>query len=89
MQDAEHVGQLLALLGQSRLGSNLNQLAQAARQGSLPVTPEVEEDLRRACATIFEMRALLLRALGLQIIGNASPPLPLVEFTLAAGRPAE
>lgn len=89
VQDAEPLGQLLGLLGQSRLGSSLNQLAQAARQGSLPVTPEIEEDLRQACATVFEMRALLLRALGLQVIGEASPPLPLEAFTRAAGRPAE
>lgn len=85
LKDAEPLGQLLALLGQSRLASNLNQLAKAAHQGSLPVTQEVEEDLRRACSEVFEMRVLLLRALGLQIIEEIKTPLPIVEFARAAG----
>lgn len=89
VKDAEPLGQLLALLGQSRLASNLNQLAKAAHQGSLPVAQEVEDDLRRACSEVFEMRVLLLQALGLQIIEGIKTPLPVVEFAQAAGGPAE
>jgi hypothetical protein len=71
VKDAEPLGRLLALLGQSRLANNLNQIARAANQGSLPVTAEVEADLQQACAAIFEMRRLLLRALGLKIVQEA------------------
>ena len=85
VKDAEPLGRLLGLLGQSRLSSNLNQLAKAANQGSLPVTQEVEEDLRKACAEIFEMRGLLLRALGLQIIPDARTAHD--EFNAAADGP--
>jgi hypothetical protein len=88
VKDAEPLGQLLAMLGQSRLASNLNQLAKAANSGSLPVTEETETDLRRACAEIAEMRQLLLRSLGIRILEQAKTPLPVVEFfTEAAGVP--
>lgn len=73
VRDAEPLGRLLGLLGQSRLASNLNQLAKAAHQGSLPVTEEIESDLCRACADVSEMRSLLLQALGLQILAEARP----------------
>lgn len=87
LKDAEPLGRLLGLLGQSRLSSNLNQLAKAANQGSLPATKEVEDDLRAACAEVFEMRALLLKALGLKILGEAASrtPLPEVFFQAAGG----
>lgn len=89
VKDAEPLGQLLGLLGQSRLASNLNQLAKAAHQGSLPVTQEVEDDLRTACAEVFEMRVLLLQALGLQIIEDSKAPGIVAEFAHVAGGPAE
>lgn len=54
----------LALLGGSRLASNMNQLAKSAHIGALPVTPDLTSDLDRACADIRLMRQLLLRALG-------------------------
>lgn len=86
LKDAEPLGRLLGLLGQSRLSSNLNQLAKAANQGSLPVTKEVEADLQAACAQVFEMRLLLLRALGLKIVGEATGRSPLPEiFSGVAG----
>ncbi|MFY9351141.1 MAG: hypothetical protein WBL20_04840 [Sphingobium sp.] len=59
------LSQLMALLGQSRLSSNVNQLAKAANSGSLPVTPETESDLRHACRDIAEIRRMLMQALGL------------------------
>ncbi len=84
VRDGEPLGRLLALLGQSRMASNLNQIAKAAHQGSLPVTEKVETDLRRACAEVAEMRLLLLQALGLRLPEEAAPPLAQ-EFAEAAG----
>lgn len=80
VKDAEPLGQLLGLLGQSRMANNLNQLAKAANNGSLPVTVETEADLREACAHVLEMRLLLLKALGVKVLEQARTPLPVVEF---------
>lgn len=62
--DHQALAQVLALLGQSRLSSNLNQLAHAANTGSLLVTNETEKALREAAAEVAQMRKLLLQALG-------------------------
>lgn len=64
VKDAEALGRVLGALGQSRLSSNLNQLAKAAHTGSLPVTSETEADLKEACREVSALRADLLRALG-------------------------
>ncbi len=66
ISDTKTLAQILALLGQSRVASNLNQLARAANIGSLMVTPEVERELCAACAHIADIRALLVRAIGLK-----------------------
>lgn len=62
----DHVilAQLLGALGQSRLSSNLNQIARAANIGALPVSEELEHELLAACTDVKEMRDLLMRALG-------------------------
>lgn len=39
--DHKQFAKLLGALGQSRIASNINQLAQAARSGSLPVNQEI------------------------------------------------
>ncbi|MEO1039527.1 MAG: hypothetical protein AAFX09_08270 [Pseudomonadota bacterium] len=62
--DQALLSQALGLLGQSRLASNINQIAKAAHMGALPVTPDLAAELDRACADIRLMRQLLLRALG-------------------------
>lgn len=71
VEDRMALAQALALLGASRLSSNLNQLAWLANTGSLPVTPETEEVLQSACTEIRSIRALLVRALGLKTEGGA------------------
>ena len=48
-----------------RLASNLNQLARAANSGRLDVSLEVEAVLLEACADLREIKARLLKALGL------------------------
>jgi len=49
----------LAVLGQSRLASNLNQLAHAANSGEIPAAVE----LTAAAAAVLEMRDALMAAL--------------------------
>lgn len=63
-QDHEALGRVLGALGESRLANNLNQLARAANTGSLPVTPDTEQAIKDACASVQRIRAELLRALG-------------------------
>ena len=66
VEDRKALAKTLALLGQSRLSSNLNQLAHAANIGSLPMTPETEEFLFAALRDVRDMRRLLMQALGRQ-----------------------
>ena len=60
------LGQMLGGLGQSRLASNLNQIAKAANIGALPVSPELEAELLEACAAIQDMRRSPIQALGVK-----------------------
>ncbi len=60
------IGQMLGGLGQSRLASNMNQIAKAANIGTLPVSPELEAELSEACAAIQDMRRNLIQALGVK-----------------------
>ena len=57
---------VLAELGNSRLSSNLNQLAKSANRGTLDVSRDVEQDLQDACAAVLAMRDALILALGLK-----------------------
>lgn len=67
VKDHRALAQLLAMLGQSRLANNVNQLAKAANSGSLPVTPDTEEALLTAVREVAEMRALLIKALDVDV----------------------
>lgn len=64
IKDEQKLAHVLAMLGQSRIANNLNQLAKSANLGTLPVMPDTERDIRRACADVALMRRELLRALG-------------------------
>lgn len=64
IEDRKALAQVLAVLGRSRLSSNLNQLAHLAHIGALPLTPEVEAELLSALRDLHEVRRLLLVALG-------------------------
>ena len=64
LKDEKALSELLGKLGESRLASNINQLAKAANSGSLPVTPDTEKALQDACGDVRTMRVLLMRALG-------------------------
>lgn len=64
VKDHAALAQVLAMLGRSRLASNLNQLAKAAHIGALPLSEELAVQLQEACRGVHDMRAELLRALG-------------------------
>lgn len=64
VKDHEALGRVLGALGKSRLSQNLNQIARAANMGALPVSPELEDELRQACVDVEALRKELLRALG-------------------------
>jgi len=64
--DREALAKALGALGQSRLSSNLNQIAKAANIGALPVSAELIAELNRACADIQAMRRDLIVALGIK-----------------------
>lgn len=61
--DDATAAKILAALGQSRIASNLNQLAKAVNIGSLPVNEETERDIREACAAVIQVKAALMTCL--------------------------
>ena len=66
VKDHVVLARLLAMMGQSRIGNNLNQLAKAVNSGSLPVKPETEAELLEAARAIVHMCRLLLEALQIE-----------------------
>ena len=69
VKDHKALAQAIGLLGQSRIASNLNQLARAAHTGTLPVDGSIEVDLHEAVQAVADIRALLISALGLSEAG--------------------
>ena len=65
--DQEALSKALALLGQSRLSSNLNQIAKAANMGALPVSQGLLDELNAACVDVRRMREALIEALNLKV----------------------
>lgn len=63
MEDIQY-STLLAALGQSRLSSNVNQLAKHANMGTIDCTQNVEQQLEDASNAILAMRDALFMALG-------------------------
>lgn len=66
VEDRRSLAQALALLGKTHYANNLNQLAHLANLGALPLTPEVMEELEGTLRLIGEVRALLLKAMGVR-----------------------
>ncbi|MCB9942616.1 MAG: plasmid mobilization relaxosome protein MobC [Geminicoccaceae bacterium] len=58
------LAQALAMLGQSRIANNLNQLAYQANTGTLAVDEAVHRQIEEAYAYIVGLRRTLLHALG-------------------------
>ncbi len=69
-EDQKLLAQLLGTLGQSRLSSNINQLAKAANSGSLPVNEDVVKRLNESASTILWMRNNLIQALKIKPQGG-------------------
>ncbi len=65
VKDHVALSKALAALGQSRIASNLNQIARAIHTGVIVVTPEVEGELVEAARYIAAIRDMLIEALGL------------------------
>lgn len=66
VEDRRALSQALALLGQARFASNLNQIAHLAHVGALTFTAEEQEELAASLRHIAEIRALLLKATGVR-----------------------
>ncbi|MDA5558164.1 plasmid mobilization protein [Shimia sp. MMG029] len=64
VEDKKAAAEALALLGQSRIASNLNQLAYHANIGALIVGEAEKADIAEANAHLAAIRTLLMDALG-------------------------
>lgn len=56
----------LALLGKAELASSLKALSEAVHLGALPVTPETEAAINRACRDVATLKTLFMAALGIR-----------------------
>lgn len=84
VKDHAPLAQVLACLGQSRLGESLNSLSNAAESGTLTVDDDLPIALKKACDDIVVMRLLLMRALGFQMPDIDAPESVSQSFTRAA-----
>lgn len=62
--DKKAIAEALALLGQSRMANNLNQLAHQANIGVLVIEDRERAKIDEAYGTILSLRALMVAALG-------------------------
>ena len=65
--DNQQYASLLAALGESRLSSNLNQLAKHANMGTLDVSQDIEGQLEEAYRAVLAMRDALITALEIKL----------------------
>jgi hypothetical protein len=62
--DKKAVAKALALLGQSRIANNLNQLAYQANIGALAIEDQERAKIEEAYSYVLSLRSLLVAALG-------------------------
>ncbi len=62
--DEQQLASALSVLGESRLASNLNQIAHHANTGTLDVSIDLERELQEAYEAVIVMRDALLTSLG-------------------------
>ncbi|WP_145976983.1 plasmid mobilization protein [Leisingera aquaemixtae] len=68
--DKKAAAEALAMLGQSRIASNLNQLAYHANIGALMIGEREKAQIAEAYAHVLSIRSLLMQALG----KHSAPP---------------
>ena len=66
VKDQVQLAEILACLGSSQIADNLSTITAALNAGTFHAEEAVQADLKQACADIAELRALLMRALGMQ-----------------------
>lgn len=66
VRDEQSLARALALLGQSRIANNLNQIAKEAHRGTLLLDSDTLSDIEAAYAHVCSMREYLVDALGLR-----------------------
>lgn len=66
-KDNVSLAQVLAMIGQSKVGGRLEILSSAVENGSLLLNDEVVSDIQTACAEVHAMRSMLMKALGFQV----------------------
>jgi hypothetical protein len=66
IEDKE-ISAALSGLGQSRLASNVNQLAKSANMGTLDISDETDRQLQEAAQAVLAMRDALFVALGMKV----------------------
>jgi hypothetical protein len=67
VKDHIALAEVLACLGQLRIGESLEKLSEAVETGMLNFDPDAPVAIKRAAQDILAMRLLLMRALGFQI----------------------
>ncbi len=82
--DQAELAKILAWLGRTEIAMHLAILAEAAKSGSLVITPPVAEQLNRACQDIAAMRNALMQAMGKQ---PESPKAPSPKDYIRPARP--
>lgn len=63
--DQKELARMLALLGETRIANNLNQLAHKANMGELSVDERMLQQIDEAYGHVQSMRTALIKALGL------------------------
>ncbi|MCI5096448.1 MAG: hypothetical protein MRY77_09050 [Rhodobacteraceae bacterium] len=71
--DEKLLAEVLACLGASQIGKRLDDLAKAAKSGSLYCDQDTKADIKRACDDVHAMRVSLMRALGIQADDSQRP----------------
>lgn len=65
-ETSRYKAQILGMLGQSELTKNMQELADAAKSGSLPMTPDTEAMLIKGLEQLILMKKLLLTEMKVQ-----------------------
>jgi hypothetical protein len=65
VKDHQSLAVVLSALGDSRIASNLNQIARSANMGTIEVNPTLEQELDEACQHLRHIRFMLMRSLGM------------------------